>query len=207
MSALTIVENCTLEQLQAFSQTSLSAALTSLGISHKDARARRALISRMEGLGIGRGARQSSQYTDSDIVAAVASALCMSDVMRSLGLSVVGGNHMTVKRAIARLQLSTQHFDVKATMRRGRAIRHTAETLLVPNCSAHRSTVRAFVLKHQLLPYQCKVCSNEGTWNNEALTLELDHTDGDPTNAILSNLRWLCPNCHAQTETYGKRSR
>ena len=32
--------------------------------------------------------------------------------------------------------------------------------------------------------------------------LELDHTDGNPLNNQLDNLRLICPNCHAQTETY-----
>ena len=32
--------------------------------------------------------------------------------------------------------------------------------------------------------------------------LELDHIDGDHWNNELSNLRILCANCHAQTETY-----
>lgn len=34
------------------------------------------------------------------------------------------------------------------------------------------------------------------------ISLELDHIDGDSTNNEKSNLRFLCPNCHATTETY-----
>ena len=31
---------------------------------------------------------------------------------------------------------------------------------------------------------------------------ELDHIDGNPTNHNLTNLRLICPNCHALTKTY-----
>ncbi|NDB82938.1 MAG: HNH endonuclease, partial [Alphaproteobacteria bacterium] len=38
-------------------------------------------------------------------------------------------------------------------------------------------------------------------------TLQLDHIDGDPYNHQLENLRFLCPNCHSQTETFSGRNR
>ena len=35
------------------------------------------------------------------------------------------------------------------------------------------------------------------------LALQLHHKDGDNTNNELDNLTYLCPNCHATTDTYG----
>lgn len=31
----------------------------------------------------------------------------------------------------------------------------------------------------------------------------MDHIDGNPKNNTLENVRWLCPNCHVQTENWG----
>ncbi len=31
-----------------------------------------------------------------------------------------------------------------------------------------------------------------------------DHIDGNRSNNREENLRWLCPNCHSQTPTFGK---
>jgi len=39
-------------------------------------------------------------------------------------------------------------------------------------------------------------------WAGMELKCELDHINSDSTDHRLRNLRILCPNCHAQTETY-----
>ncbi|KRC59040.1 hypothetical protein ASE14_14675 [Agromyces sp. Root81] len=51
----------------------------------------------------------------------------------------------------------------------------------------------------------CISCGLGPEWNGRPLTLELDHVDGDRLNNELSNLRLLCPNCHAQAETSNRR--
>ncbi len=50
--------------------------------------------------------------------------------------------------------------------------------------------------------YQCEKCGLVGTWMGEDITLELDHINGDGSDNRPENLRFLCPNCHSQTNTY-----
>ena len=49
-------------------------------------------------------------------------------------------------------------------------------------------------------------CCEIVEWRGKPTPLELDHIDGNAGNNFLENLRLLCPNCHAQTLTYGKKN-
>ena len=61
--------------------------------------------------------------------------------------------------------------------------------------------VRTRIINECLITYKCGIC-NICTYNNTHLNLQIDHIDGDRTNNELTNLRFLCPNCHSQTDTY-----
>jgi hypothetical protein len=54
--------------------------------------------------------------------------------------------------------------------------------------------------------HACMMCNNT-EWLGDPIPLELDHTDGDAGNNHPSNLRLLCPNCHAKTPTHKARNK
>lgn len=54
--------------------------------------------------------------------------------------------------------------------------------------------------------YKCTECNIDNNWNNKELLLELDHIDGNKNNNIRENLRWICPNCHSQTNTFRNKN-
>jgi hypothetical protein len=49
--------------------------------------------------------------------------------------------------------------------------------------------------------HKCMVCGLHD-WMGNKIPLQLDHIDGDSENDKVSNIRNICPNCHAQTPTY-----
>lgn len=73
-----------------------------------------------------------------------------------------------------------------------------------PSYNTHRLKIRLF--SEMGWKHQCAACSNT-TWCSHPIPLELDHIDGNPYNHKVSNLRLLCPNCHAQTPTYRNKIR
>ena len=71
--------------------------------------------------------------------------------------------------------------------------------------------VHAYQLRRSLIEsgveYICICCGNDGVWNGEKLTLQVDHIDGNTKNNLKNNLRFLCPNCHSQTDTWGSKNK
>jgi hypothetical protein len=63
-----------------------------------------------------------------------------------------------------------------------------------------RPTARKYLAEAR--GYKCEVCSLS-EWQNKAITLHVDHINGDPSNDHPTNLRLICPNCHSQTEFLG----
>ncbi|MFM8435430.1 MAG: HNH endonuclease [Planctomycetia bacterium] len=66
-------------------------------------------------------------------------------------------------------------------------------------------------LKHRLIrekifEYECSSCGISD-WNGKAITLQLDHINGDSSDHRKDNLQLLCPNCHSQTETWCGRNK
>jgi len=65
------------------------------------------------------------------------------------------------------------------------------------------STVSGHVRKYLMDKFNRSCCNcNLDTWQEQPITLEIDHKDGNPLNHAEDNLRLLCPNCHSQTSTY-----
>lgn len=66
--------------------------------------------------------------------------------------------------------------------------------------------LKTYLLKYKIKPHICEICKNT-VWLDKPISLELHHIDGNPMNNNLDNLQLLCPNCHAQTETYRAKNR
>ncbi len=73
------------------------------------------------------------------------------------------------------------------------------------NSLASRAYIRRKILKDKSIPYCCQKCSLIDIWQNTKLTLDLDHINGIRNDHRLENLRFLCPNCHSQQLTTGRR--
>ena len=83
----------------------------------------------------------------------------------------------------------------------------TDEDIFQRNSLVSGSVLRRRVLRDNLIPYICNNCENTGEWKGSKLTLQLEHKDGDHINNELTNLCFLCPNCHSQTATYCGRNK
>lgn len=159
----------------------------------KDKRSRRCSSCAGTSFGVGK----KSSYLDADAVKKVVEeSSTFLQAARALDVK-----RHTLTDFVRREGICVSHF------RPARGRFSKPEDVLRKGSTASRYVVREMVRRLKLLDERC-ACGLKDAWLGVSLTLELDHRDGDRTNNDLSNLRFLCPNCHSQTPTHrGKNGR
>lgn len=139
-------------------------------------------------------------YSDEEFKIIIESSNSYSECCRKIGFSTKGRyGSDKIKERCEQLNIPTSHFGNAVISPN---IRYSLDEILVQH-SLYRniSRLKIRLIKEKKLKYQCARCGNIGLWNNESLTLELDHINGCHDDHRIENLRFLCPNCHSQTAT------
>ena len=143
-----------------------------------------------------------NSYTDKDFEEAVKTSISIREAISKLGLIPAGANYHQFHKTIARLNISTSHFKGQAA-NKGKTLspKRDIQDYLnnIQSIQSHKLKLR--LIKEGIKQHQCESCLLT-LWNNKPIPLELDHINGNNCDNSLTNLRLLCPNCHAQTDTY-----
>ena len=147
------------------------------------------------------------QVSEEKFRAMVAAADSYSDILRQLGLTTRGGSSLDVlKRRITELNCSTAHFGQKASIIAPN-IKYSLDDILVENSPYTAiSRLKIRLVKENRLEYKC-ACCGISEWMEKPISLQLDHINGKNNDHRIENLRFLCPNCHSQTETYAGKNK
>ncbi|MFD4018844.1 HNH endonuclease signature motif containing protein [Streptomyces sindenensis] len=178
-----------------------------------DGRSRSALASLLRRRGVDTSHLRNARLAIPEEALRHAVRRCTSyaDVMRALGLEVNDTNHRRVRRKAVQLKLDTGHFARRSwTTERVLPPRRIASTTLVvrpPGSPRVRRERLHRALQEVGVAYGCVSCGNPGEWLGQRFTLQIDHINGDWLDNRAENLRYLCPNCHALTETWCRKGR
>lgn len=148
-------------------------------------------------------------WTEVQLREAALKSSSVSEIERFLG--VTGGCVETIRKyaKIWNIELP------KDGRKRARPNKLSFDEIFCIASKASASTVRYHVLKYKIIEYKCLECAEyniyelidgEWYWNKKLLTLQLDHINGDNKDHRVENLRFLCPNCHTQTSTFGSKN-
>ena len=151
--------------------------------------------------------RKTYSYTDEEFKKAVKESLSIRQVFSKLNLVLDGGaNYQTFHKKVKELNVDTSHFTGKnLTGRKLPQRRLPIEEYLKKDTPTSSHKLKKYLIDAKKFEHKCYKC-NLKEWNNLIIPLELEHINGDHNDNRLENLTLLCPNCHAQTDTYRGRN-
>jgi predicted RNA-binding Zn-ribbon protein involved in translation (DUF1610 family) len=148
------------------------------------------------------------KYTKEILESATKDCTSIAQVLRKLDLKENGGTHSYISEKIRKFGIDTSHFLGQA-INRGKISnrRKDVKDILIykddRRIKSHQLT-RAMV--ESGVAQVCKECGTGTLYNDKKLTLHVDHISGNWRDNSLENLRFLCPNCHSQTDNFGSKN-
>ena len=130
----------------------------------------------------------------------------LSELLRKINVVPHGGNVHTLKKVLTEYNLDYSKFNLGLSHNKGkkliRKLQISNDILFTKNSKHSRGMIKNRIIQENLISYRCAICGQEPIWNGKKLVLVLDHINGINNDHRLENLRFLCPNCNAQQDTF-----
>ena len=156
---------------------------------------------------------KQKRWTEEQFIYAVNNNCSVRSVLKQLGLSITGGNYKMVSIYVDKLNIDTKHWTGQA-YNKGKIKNSihpstiSLQEILVENSSYKGNSTRLKnrLLKEGLIENKCYECDGGTIWNHKPLIMVLDHINGKHNDNRIENLRFLCPNCNSQQDTFTGRN-
>lgn len=141
--------------------------------------------------------RKKRKYNVEEVKALSKISKNYSDILKKLGMSISGGSFKSLKYFMEENNIKIINYKTGNT---GGWNKEPIDKLLVKNKYVKSYNLKNRLIKLGIKKWKCEICGIE-EWNGKIAPLELDHINGINTDNRIENLRIICPNCHAQTDT------
>lgn len=146
---------------------------------------------------------RTENYTKQQLEEAVKTSISIRQVAIKIGISPAGGSYEVLKRKFNEWNIDASHIIKKrySYLKKYSNKKKHLNEILIENSKYGTNDLRQRLIKEGHFIYQCSCCKLT-EWRGNPISLELDHINGISNDHRIENLRLLCPNCHAQTDTY-----
>jgi len=148
-----------------------------------------------------------SKFSNNEFIILLENSLSLREVLQQIGYNTNGsGGYSLIKRECQIRKIiipDYNYFGVSTGIQK----RMIDKDVFCENSTYSRHHLKKRIINNNLIEYKCYKCQNNGEWNGEKLSLQLEHKNGINNDNRLENLSFLCPNCHSQTDTYASKSR
>ena len=145
--------------------------------------------------------REIKNFTKEEVEKAVLESKSYASVAKKLGINYKSGHYVEdVKKWINRYCCDTSHFTGMGWNKNNFNLERLKTKKIFKGPDLLRLLLYGFKRERK-----CEVCGNT-EWNNDLIPLQVHHIDGNHYNNNIDNLQIICPNCHAQTDSYCGRN-
>lgn len=150
------------------------------------------------------------KITNEEILEACTNSISRQETLKFLRLNPhTGANVSWIKKKIKELNIQTNHWLGEGYLK-GKSHKWSSgadinEILIKNSPYLWTSSLKKRLLKEFLLINKCYKCGITH-WLGQALSLQLEHINGDNADNRIENLILLCPNCHSLTDTFAGKN-
>lgn len=128
----------------------------------------------------------------------------ISELLSKLNLDISSSNYRLLKRIASENKIILPNGRLLNVYRK--PDEDFENRIFIENSKVSRNTVKRR-LRKEGRGDTCEICGIS-EWNGKMLSMRLDHVNGISNDNLKTNLRFVCPNCDSQLDTYcGKNTK
>jgi hypothetical protein len=143
---------------------------------------------------------RKERYSEENMKKVIQVSTCIKEAVEAMGLRAAGGNYNVFHKYVEKYNKSQR--DKIGNIRKTIPL---AE-ILVENSTYDRTRLKNRLYNDGLKERKCEKCGQGEMWNEEKMSLILDHINGVHNDNRIENLRIVCPNCNATLPTHAGKN-